>query len=424
MKKIIIISYFFPPSNFVGGDRTLNWAKNLNKHNIYPIIITRRWNKNQTNLTDKIISNELLIEKKEGFEVHSLPYKQSLRDKLARFKKLKILQKTLTFIELILTNFFISALPYKNFYTYCDNLIENDNSIKYLIASGRPFKTFFIGSKLKKRHKSILWIPDYRDEWNTHQNKTRTGFILNLISKIEANKEINWTKNADYFISVSDNWVNSISKFIQKEGVEIRNGYEKLSGLNNRNNLDSVVRIVYAGTLYPSQDLTYFITGVNEILESNKKNIEIYFIGIEIVESEKNKIIQLTQKFNSHFFILDRMPKADLIKFYEKADLLLLTGFKNVKGWYPVKLFDYISLGKPILLCASDNDVIEKTIKDLQIGFIANSKNECTKIISDLMLKKLNGLSTFIEFDNKSIHKYSRNYHTNLLGEFLRDKLK
>ena len=52
MKKLLIISYFYPPANFVGAQRTAAWAKYLHEYGYYPIIITRQWNEGQTDLVD------------------------------------------------------------------------------------------------------------------------------------------------------------------------------------------------------------------------------------------------------------------------------------------------------------------------------------------------------------------------------------
>ncbi|NRA10934.1 MAG: hypothetical protein HRT57_03140, partial [Crocinitomicaceae bacterium] len=111
MKKVLIISYFYPPANFVGGERTAAWAKHLADNDIYPIIITRQWNDNQKDLTDHVLENDLQIEKFDHCEIIRLPFKKSLRDRLSKYPWLKPLQKALTLKELIFSNFFISSLP-------------------------------------------------------------------------------------------------------------------------------------------------------------------------------------------------------------------------------------------------------------------------------------------------------------------------
>ena len=66
MKKVVILSYFFPPANFVGAERTAFWAKYLKEFDIYPIIITRCWNDNETDVFSQLKSNNYKREKNNG----------------------------------------------------------------------------------------------------------------------------------------------------------------------------------------------------------------------------------------------------------------------------------------------------------------------------------------------------------------------
>ena len=61
MKKILLISYFYPPANFVGVQLTAAWAKYLHEYGYYPIIITRQWNEGQTDLADQLKNSVLKI---------------------------------------------------------------------------------------------------------------------------------------------------------------------------------------------------------------------------------------------------------------------------------------------------------------------------------------------------------------------------
>jgi len=297
LKKVIIISYFYSPSNFVGAERIVAWAENLNKNGIYPIIITRNWNENQKDIVDEVLDNKLKIEKTENYEVHKLPYKQSLRDKCSKYSFLKYLQKFLSLYELLMSNYFINAIPYNNIYYYTRELLKSNSDIKIVIASGRPFQLFSFGHHLKKEFK-IFWIPDYRDEWTTHQNsEVSTGFIYKFLGRLEQKSELKWTSNADYFISVSENWVESIAKFISKKGFVVMNGFNKIDSLTNKTNAKSF-RIVYAGTIYSSQRIELFIDSCILFNQQNNTQVklEVVFIGTELNISVHNNLIQLTDR--------------------------------------------------------------------------------------------------------------------------------
>jgi len=419
MKKVIIISYFFNPANFVGGERTLSWAKYLNKFGIYPIIITRQWNDGQKDLTDKIEYKEVIHEKHETYEVYRLPYKNSLRDKLAIKNRFKLIQKVLTFKEIILSNFFIKSLSYSNFYFFTKKIIESDNSIKSIIASGRPFRSFFIGYKLKNDFPHIVWVADYRDEWTTHKSKNTNNFLSKIIDYLEKKSELNWTSNVDFFIGVSEAWVNSISKFINKPGIVIKNGYWEYSPINKSVSEDKRLVITYAGSIYSSQNFSIFIKAVKRFINEGNTNILVNFVGTEVNFKENFNIKKEVQGFESYFTFIDRLPKDKLYKLYQKTDLLLLTGYSNVKGCYPVKLFDYYSTGIPLLLCPSDKDVIEDFIKEMDCGFVLNDGNECFELLKDLSHKKNKDIPFFTSNEKDKAHKYTRLYQTELLSKEL-----
>ena len=424
MKKVVIISYFFPPCNFVGGERTFAWAMYLNRFGIYPIIITRQWNDGQKDITDAVVKKEI-HEKLEGYEVYRLPYKNSLRDFFSKYNDLKIFnffQKILTFKELVFSNFFIRSLPYSNFYFFAKKLIAEDPEIKMIIASGRPFQSFSIGHKLKKDYPHLIWVPDYRDEWTTHQNMSTNGMLSTFIHVLEAKSELKWSKNADFFLSVSDYWVASISNYIGKEGFTIKNGYWQLNPVPVIKEKEKKLIITYAGSLYPQQDLTIFINAVISLLKNNK-SIYVNFVGINIMKFEEDKIKEMVKGFEKNFTFSPRISKVSLRKIYERTDLLLLTGFKGVKGWYPVKLFDYFSTGIPLLLCPSDKDVMEGFIGELDCGFIINDSKSCEIKLLELLDCKINS-KNFIPFRNDiSGQKYSRLYQSELLGHLLNRKI-
>ena len=63
MKRVLIISYFFPPGNFAGSYRIKAWADQLQKFGYYPIVVTRHWAENETDYT--AISSESAILKEE-----------------------------------------------------------------------------------------------------------------------------------------------------------------------------------------------------------------------------------------------------------------------------------------------------------------------------------------------------------------------
>ena len=420
MIKVVIISYFFPPSNFVGGERTAAWAKHLHESGIYPIVITRRWNEHQKDLVDPLIDNELHIEKTETYEIRKLPYQRSLRDKLSSYTFLKPLQKALTLKELIFSNYFIRSLPYSNFYEEAKAIIQQED-IAAVIVSGRPFHSFFIGHQLKKEF-DLLWIPDYRDEWSTHRHLESQGKLRHWITKLEQKSEQKWTANADFFLTVSDEWAQRIGAFLNKPGKVVLNGYNQLV-LDPERTIDPHnFNITYAGTLYSSQNIRIFLNAVIHLIKKGKP-LHVRFIGAGMNPQEVDRIQTLISGFESHFTLMDRMPKQELDSYLNASDLLFLTSFENIKGWYPVKLFEYYASGIPLLLCPSDKDCMEHFVHSTNAGFIANTEEECEKVLEGCVKEKREKGSVSIERNIDVGRFFSRKNQTKLCAENIKNAL-
>ena len=100
------------------------------------------------------------------------------------------------------------------------------------------------------------------------------------------------------------------------------------------------IKILYAGTLYPNQKIEEFLQLVSE-LNKIKNIFEIEFIVIEIIPSQINRLNHLKENLNINIVISEKIIKEKLHKKMLCADLFFLTALENVKGWYPVKLFNY-----------------------------------------------------------------------------------
>jgi glycosyltransferase involved in cell wall biosynthesis len=413
MTKILLISYFYPPANFVGGDRTASWAKYLHESGYYPIVITRQWNDGQTDLVDKLENNHLEVEYNETYEVHHLPYKRSLRDRCSTYKWLKPLQKALTLYELIASNFFIRALPYANFYAYSKNLLKEDPTITIVIASGRPFQSFFIGYKLKKDFPAIHWIPDYRDEWTSFQHRQSMSFVHKVLHPIDQIAEKRWVSNSTFFIAVSDAWASSISKLVNKKGIVVHNGFIPSEPLKPSDEKDNLLVLAFVGTLYPNQRVELVLEA---IVSMQTTKIKVCFYGMDISQNQQKRFKSFDSICIEYY---PRLPKRNLLDTLSNVDVFFLSGFDGIKGWYPVKLFDYFNWGRPILLCPSDNDVMEQFIKETGSGFIANTVEECQVILYRLINVKERNESLHLKRNIEAGNKYSRRNQTAILAKHL-----
>lgn len=405
MKKILIISYFYPPSNFVGGERTQFWAENLNKVGYYPIILTRTWDKNQTDITITPKENLSYCKKYENHEVHYIRKKKILRDYFSKGKISLIIRKIFTFINQILIHADAKNINFHNFIKYSEKSL-NLETIDLIIASGRPFEAFAIAQKISIKHK-IPWIADYRDEWTSNfRKKTRNPFEL-FLRNLEKKSEIKWTKSAHSFITVSEKWGIRIQKINLKKFEIIKNGYSKIIQYEKLEK--DFIQLTYVGTLYPYQDLSLLFSSLKK-LEEMKFKVKLTFIGSNDDSRLKELILLHHVK---EVEILPRLPKEKVIEILKKTDFGILIKYNNLDGCIPVKLYDYISTSTPVLLFQSDNDLMAEIINGSIGSHIIESVEDLKNVIYNY---RENRYSLRLE---TSITLYSREYQTKLLAKYI-----
>jgi glycosyltransferase involved in cell wall biosynthesis len=424
MKKILIISYFFEPTNFVGAERINAWVKYLPDSEIYPIVLTRHWQENQTTLNKLKDFRKAQISKTDRYEIHRVPEKWKLRDRLIETNKFIYLRKVFTFFQLLCDLLLFRKSQYYFLYRQAEKVLSQNQDLDTVIISGTPFHSFAIGYYLKLKFSRISWIPDYRDQWNTHPYADKSTILRKFIVFLEEKKEKQWTLNASKFITVSENWKDRISSFIGKEGFVIKNGFDfnplEINPLKIPRQQNKLV-ISYIGTLYPYQNIGLLLNVVKNLIIESQLNIHLNFVGINSLENQEKKIKEQYSDILVNMTFYDRMPPKDLQKIYDQSDLLWLTSFENMIGWYPVKLFDYAKQGIPLVFFPSDEDVIEEFIKTTKVGYFFSEIDK----VKEFLIELLNSNSKIATFHNRSeLIKFTRAFSTRELAKkFLETKL-
>ena len=416
MKKIIVLSYFYTPANFVGSIRVASWVKYLKDYNYYSIVITRQWNQDQKDITGQLNNNELVVDKTEYSEVHRLPFKRSLRDKLVDYPKLKFIQKTLTLVEVILSHFFVKAIPYSNFYSYTCRYIEENPDVTTILISARPFHLFFIGYKLKKRYPKINWIADYRDDWTTGMTYTPEGFLNKFIHYLDKPFEKKWLSNARFITSASQTVTDAISSYVKKPGFAVLNGFEETDEMleKEKKQEKKTFKILYSGTLYSNQRVEVLLKAVSQI----KEKVEVCFVGADVIPIEWNRLKSLKKAYK-FIKLIPRQSKEKMQEQLISADVFFATGYDGMNGFVPVKCLDYLAWETPVILCPSDNGELEKFINNTSCGMIADNEEDCIKILSSWIKQKRETGDLIIPRNNSEKLKYSRKFQTKILAELL-----
>ncbi|SFB30752.1 Glycosyltransferase involved in cell wall bisynthesis [Algoriphagus aquimarinus] len=358
-------------------------------------------------------------------EVYYLPFQPGILDRAyltfgeSALRPIFLLTKL---FDVFMARFTLKFTSYANFLSLAKTLYKK-SEFKATIISGEPFYLFRIGYSLH-RELNVRWIADYRDDWSTNelQMENSGGAIRKCIANIESKYEKKWVGTAESIISVSSIYTDRLSKFLGKKGFTIENGFEEELLELKPEELFPVFTLTYSGVLYPSQDLSV-ILGALQIALNNGQPFHLLFLGAGFDVKQGRRIADsIPIDLRPFVKITDRLPRALALTELHKSHAFLAMAYGSMKGIPSSKLYEYLALGKPVLLCPSDADVMEQMIAESGLGFVANSAEGCYQQILKIKAHYEQGEIHELRKNSLSeIMKYSRFNQLQHIKEVLGD---
>jgi glycosyltransferase involved in cell wall biosynthesis len=429
MKKVVILSYFFPPCQLTASQRSFGWAKCLKAEGWDPIVITRNWEHHIGGPDDMHHDSgiDLVIDKNEDYEAHYLPFKGNLRDRMfSRHGKNKynLARKFLSLAELLLHHFTNRVIAYSNLYDYSLEFCKKHKDVDMIIVTGNPFELFRFGALLHK-NTGIKWIADYRDDWNTSEVNHSRGFADGLLKKLEIRSEKKWVGTAEAITSVSPYYVKKISEFTGKPGTVILNGYfeEDLKVFRDLKPEEDFT-VVYNGMLYPSQEIEVFLDAFKKLVDENPDNrnrIKMRFPGILFLKHVAERVMEYMKGYEDVIELTERISRKEVLEIQAKAHLLLMVSHKGAIGIPSSKIYEYLGLRKPVLICPGDKDILDRTFEPYNLGHIAYSNSQAFDVLNKLFSKYLKGEYSEIKPDEHYTSLFSRQKQAKILAEFMNE---
>lgn len=420
MKNALIISYYFPPHNGVAGWRPYSWSQHFYKNNIYPTIITRHWDGNENTWNDSMKENNkaVVVEKNERSTVYYLPFSHSRLAKIMNsfFYKIPGFSKVYHLVLLLCGKIMIEIDACYSFKKFLKIHLK-DHRYDFVIVSVPPHNLVRLGYYISKKFK-IPFIADFRDIWDNneldiHYQPGLSQRIKNAINQFYMKK---WMKGAVFIITVSDSIAKKLRRITDKKVLEITNGFEDelFSGIQQFPS-KNVFTISIIGTIYPKQDLSIIIEGLNRFIAVvGSKHIQLNFIGIESID-------EITKKIKNSLpadciYTSPRLSRQSAIDYTLSSHVLLYAGWKHYKGIYSGKIFDYLGAKRNILIAPGDNDVIDNIVIHTRAGKIANSPAEFSAILNQWYAEWKEKGQLHYEGIDELINKHTRANQANLLA--------
>ena len=385
MKRVLIITYYWPPSGGAGVQRWLKFVKYLRSFNWEPIVFTIE------NGEFPVLDYDLNKEIPDGVEVLKVPawepYKMyklfSGKNKTDGINSGFLSEKKgSSFVESlskwIRGNLFIpDARKFwiKPANQFLNHYLQN-NAIDVIISSGPPHSTHLIGLSLKNKFQ-IPWLSDFRDPW------TNIDFYKDLkLTKIADQKH----KKLENDVLVQSDIVLTIGKQLSKElktlgakRVEIiENGFDPQDFLDDTNHeLDEKFSIAHIGSFTPSRNHLVLWKALSHLVDEQeefKSKLEIKLIG-----KVDYSVLQSIKDFGLDTYLkkIEYVSHSEVIKHQKTSKLLLLmvNNTPNAKGIVTGKVFEYMASKRPILAIGPKDGDLGEILTRTSSGIVCDYDN-------------------------------------------------
>jgi len=381
-KKVLIITYYWPPSGGGGVQRWLKFVKYLRLFNWEPIVFAPsnpEMPSVDLSLLQEIPSGVRVI-KNKIWEPYSFYKRFTGRDQKEKIQTAFLSEKKSKFHLLedlavwIRGNFFIpdarrfwirpSVKQLSQFLT--------QYPVDAMVTTGPPHSTHLIGMRLSKKL-GIPWLADFRDPW-TNIDFYRDLKLGKRADRLHHLLERQVLETAHAVTVVSPGMKKEFSSIVSRSYDVIPNGFDeedlRLESIPKPDT--SHFTLAHIGSLTKTRNAENLWKVLKDLTENNAefaRKLELRNVGkidIHAVES--------LHKYGLEKYLhrVDYMPHNKVIAEQHKASVLLLlvNNTPNARLILTGKLFEYLASGRPIICIGPPDGDAAEIVRQTQCGTV------------------------------------------------------
>jgi len=414
--KVLIITYYWPPSGGSGVQRWLKFVKYLPQFGWEPFVFTPE------NPSFEVRDDSLLKDVPVEAEIIHFPIWEpynlfntlssvfgkkniSQVDRVVTGKK-NLFQRITGWIR---GNLFVPDARIfwvKPSVTILTDLLTS-NKINTIITTGPPHSLHLIGLKLKKKNPSLKWIVDLRDpwsEWDFLDTLSLSSRARNRHKKLE--KEI--LSMADQVITIAPYHVSRFEALGGRKVELITNGYDEDDFKGIERTRTSKFTIRHIGMVDELRDPRPFMRVIRTLAEDSEflKQTKIEFIGS--VNSAFMDFVKDDTLLSKMVVFTKSVQHDELLKLYGETDiqLLILAHTALAPGNLPGKFFEYLASGNFIFGVGPESGDAAEILKKTNSGIMIERTNEAT--IQKVLKERFHHWQTKGNVEGRDVSAFSR----------------
>ncbi len=433
MKKILVITYYWPPAGGVSVLRTLKIVKYLAEFGWTPIVYA------PSNALYPYLDHNNLNDIPENIQIIKRPIREPFRifkfltgrkkteslDSIlqVRRKKFKLIENLGIWIR---GNFFIPDARFlwiNPSVRYLTKLLKK-NKVDAIFSDGPPHTNTVIACKLSQKL-GIPWLSDFQDPW-TQADYFRMFNMGKRALKSHRKLEEECIKTAKKIIIASPTWKKDLELIGARNVDVIYYGYDE-SDFKKYDEItpsDNKLIIFHAGLIGVDRLPLTFLRLLRELVEQYpaiSEKLSLQLAGQ--VDYEIKRAIS-EYKLSQYVEYVGFIERKKVIERYFKSHLLLLLLNKafNEKGRLPGKLYEYLRSGRPILALGNPEGDAGRILEETNAGICLDYDNQ--KDIRGFMIKVLNDADYKQTVNWTAIKQYSNYNQTKKIAGYLDNIIK
>ncbi len=437
-KKILIISYYWPPAGGPGVQRWLKFVKYLPELGWEPTVFIPE--NPSYPIVDETLQKDVPVNLKmiktkiwEPYQLAEKFGKDNKKFKAGQFDVGENQSWKAKLSIFVRGNFFIPDARIfwvKPSVEFLEKYLKA-NHYDVLVTTGPPHSLHLIGLGLKKKIPNLKWIADFRDPW-TEISYYKHLKLTKFADKKHRNLEEQVFRNADITLATSYTDAENFRKkganaFCITNGfdVELENG--RVGEWEDKNSTtlplyNSITKFTlsYIGVLEQLRNPEILWETLNDLVSENEefaKDFELKFVGR--LDDKILKKIE-TSSLKNHLTNLGYQTHDVALQEMQNSSVLLMTNFpqESSKGIIPGKIFEYLATGKTILSFGPKDADVEKILNETKAGkhFDYEAKESLKQFILDSYQSWKSGN---LENNAENIEQFSRKNLTKNLVDLL-----
>jgi glycosyltransferase involved in cell wall biosynthesis len=431
MNKVLIITYYWPPSGGSGVQRWLKFVKYLPSYQWEPHVFTPE-NPTfaiQDPSLEKDVPPEAEVIRFPIWEPYDIfwrisrwfgPERQATSIAMVPSKNKTFFQTISTWVR---GNLFVPdprRFWVKPSVEFLSDYIAS-NGIRTVITTGPPHSLHLIGLKLKSKDPKLRWLADFRDPW-TEWGMWDSLMVSKFVRRLHKRMETRVLAGADEIITITPFYARQFEQLSRRPVRLLTNGFdeEDFGRISYGKTEKFIIR--HIGIVNEKCDPRPFMEALKKRMSEDHDfaaQLQVEFIGE--VHPDFRRYVSEDAALKKVTVFPGSIPHEDLIPLYGSSSLLLLilTGYRDAEGFLPGKLFEYFATGLPVLGIGPVKGDAANLMHETGAGVMVESEDETGIIRAIDEVNRGWKQQHKPELNIKAVERFSRKQITGQLADIL-----